>query len=124
MYSLYIIFEPYLRCDHHQTERPAIFRNLLEKDSKSKKDLTGDLCRQLRYCLVENEKFDFPNKLCALGSTSHCESNHARLTNRGYYQKGYFYYVIITSLLRHYYILKTFLNIIYRDARESPLKRI
>ena len=100
-----INFEPYLRCDHSENERPAIFRQLLEKDSKTKKDLTGKLCQELRHLLVDNEKYDFPNKFCALGSTSHCESNHARLTNRGYYQKGHYYYVSITSSLRHHYVI-------------------
>ena len=84
----------YSRCDLEQKDRPPIFKQLMANDEKKKarKDgkmsekLTDKLIKNLRYVLVEKD--DFAEKLCMLGTTSACESNHARIVNRGFYTKG------------------------------------
>ena len=84
----------YSRCDLEQTERPPIFKQLMANDEKKKaqkvgkmsEKLTDKLIAELRYLLVEKD--NFAEKLCMLGTTSHCESNHARIVNRGFYTKG------------------------------------
>ena len=48
--------------------------------------MTDKLKKNLRHLLVEKD--NFAEKLCCLGSTSQCESNHARIINRGYHVKG------------------------------------
>ena len=47
---------------------------------------TDKLVANLRHLLVE--KNDLAENICCMGSTSQCESNHARIVNRGYYVKG------------------------------------
>ena len=75
------------RCDDAETKRPAIFKQLLEiADKKKSQDLIGQLSAGLRDLLVEKD--DFTNKVLCLGSTSELESNHGRLTTRGYHTKG------------------------------------
>jgi len=75
-------------------ERPCIFKQLIANDQKKKakkgekvtEKMTDKLQKNLRYLLIERD--DFAEKLCCLGSTSHCEANHARIIRRGLYSKG------------------------------------
>ena len=89
------------RCDDAETKRPAIFKQLLDiTDKKKSQKLIGDLSAGLRDLLVGNEKDDFTNRVLCLGSTSELESNHGRLTTRGYHTKGtYKLYDIIHDIL-------------------------
>ena len=65
-----------------------MFKQLLALDQKKKmsEKLSEKLIKNLRYLLIEKE--DLAERLCDTGSTSACESNHARIVNRGYYVKG------------------------------------
>ena len=77
------------RCDHTEIQRPAIFKQLLDNPNKKKsEDLIGQLTTGLRNLLVGDEKNDFTHRMLCLGSTSELESNHGRLTTRGYHVKG------------------------------------
>ena len=49
-------------------------------------NLTDKLSDNLRNLLIDND--DLAERLCAMGSTSHAESNHARIVRRGYHVKG------------------------------------
>ena len=96
-------FKHYSRCDADQTERPCIFKQLIENDKKKsakklKSDgkLTEKLEAKLRHLLIEKE--DLAEKLCMLGSTSHLESNHARIINRGWHNKGKMFVVFLANL--------------------------
>ena len=91
--SFLIDINHYSRCDADQTDRPCIFKQLIENDKKKsakklKSDgkLTEKLEAELRHLLIDKE--DLAEKLCMLGSTSHCEANHARIINRGWHNKG------------------------------------
>ena len=82
------IFYHYHRCDSEAQERPPVFKQLLALDQKKKMSdrLSDKLIKSLRHLLIEKE--DLAERLCDTGSTSACESNHARIVNRGYYVKG------------------------------------
>ena len=90
-------FNTISRCDNDDKERQAIFKQLLDIDAKkcqnkTKKNvkmsdnLTDKLSDNLRNLLIDND--DLAERLCAMGSTSHAESNHARIVRRGYHVKG------------------------------------
>ena len=70
-------------------QRPLIFKQLLDiKDKKRSDQLIGQLTENLRNLLVGTENDDFTYRMLCLGSTSELESNHGRLTTRGYHVKG------------------------------------
>ena len=77
------------RCDNEAMQRPPIFKQLLDiTDKKRSAHLIGQLTENLRELLVGTEKDDFTYRMLCLGSTSELESNHGRLTTRGYHVKG------------------------------------
>ena len=65
-----------------------MFKQLLALDQKKKMSdkMSDKLIKNLRHLLIEKD--DLAERLCDTGSTSACESNHARIVNRGYYIKG------------------------------------
>ena len=65
-----------------------MFKQLLALDQKKKTSdkLSDKLIKNLRHLLIEKD--DLAERLCDTGSTSACESNHARIVNRGYFIKG------------------------------------
>ena len=78
-----------LRCDEDETKRPPIYKQLLDIADKAKSEnLISKLSEGLRNLLIGGEKDDFMTRILCLGSTSELESNHGRLTTRGYHVKG------------------------------------
>ena len=65
-----------------------MFKQLLALDQKKKMSdkMSDKLIKNLRHLLIEKD--DLAERLCDTGSTSACESNHARIVNRGYFIKG------------------------------------
>ena len=77
------------RCDDEEIKRTPIFKQLLDIADKKRSDhLLGQLTERLRNLLVGTESDDFTYRMLCLGSTSELESNHGRLTTRGYHVKG------------------------------------
>ena len=79
------------RCLDHNAEGPkkkAIFDQLMANDKKYGKSMTDKLCKKLSELLIGDDKCDMANIICSLGSTSACESNHARLVTRNIHVKG------------------------------------
>ena len=89
-YRNYNEMKPYrtYRCDIEAKERPPVFKQLLALDQTKKVSdkLSDKLVTHLRHLLVD--KNDLAERLCSVGSTSACESNHARIVNCGFYTKG------------------------------------
>ena len=86
----YNLYQTQKRClDHTEgTKSTPVFDQLMKNDAKSSKKLTDDLCKNLTTLLIDDEKCDMANIICGLGSTSACESNHARIINRNIHVKG------------------------------------
>ena len=86
----YNLYQTQKRClDHTEgTKSTPVFDQLMKNDAKSGKKLTDDLCKNLTTLLIGDEKCDMANIICGLGSTSACESNHARIINRNIHVKG------------------------------------
>ena len=77
------------RCDDEEIKRTPIFKQLLDiADKKKSEDLIGKLSTRLRTLLVGTDADDFTERILSLGSTSELESNHGRITTRGYHVKG------------------------------------
>ena len=78
------------RCLDHTdgTKSAPVFDQLMKNDAKSGKNLTDELCKNLTDLLIGDEKCDMASIICGLGSTSACESNHARIINRNIHVKG------------------------------------
>ena len=80
-----------IRCIDQNDDGPkakAIFDQLMQNDKKSGKNMTDKLCKNLTDLLVGDDKCDMASIICSLGSTSACESNHARIVTRNIHQKG------------------------------------